>query len=102
MGMRQLRQNLPFLCEASQHRFGVHATLDDFERDFAVEAAVGAPGAVHGAHATGPDDFGNLVTADPGANERRIERFQEVGRRGGNELFQILLRRIPLRLHDTS
>ena len=65
--MIELREDLPLGPESPDDGVGIHAALDDFERDLALEVVV-APRQVDGAHAAAADESHDRV----GTDARRI------------------------------
>ena len=66
-------EDLPLVAEAAQDLVGVHAALDDLERDALLELLVRALGQIDHAHAAAADLLDDAVRPDAHAgSERRV------------------------------
>ena len=71
--MFEVGENLSFRAKPRHDRIGVHAAVDQLDRDVFLERRIGAHSAIHAAHAAFADQCFNAVRADE-LPEARIRR----------------------------
>ena len=82
-------QDLAFGMETPQHVLGVDPRVEQFDRDFFLEVAVGARREIDGAHSAAPDLARHGISSDP-LSDLRIDLAPNSSRRIFGARFQIV------------